>query len=51
VTEERPVCIICGRATEICAFCDDPACQKVTCYSCLIVELGEAIPVLHPHGG
>jgi hypothetical protein len=45
------VCRECGRGLECCAFCEREGCSAASCYSCLVVALGESAKPLHPHGG
>jgi len=53
--EPRPdavlVCTHCGCEIEFCSFCDRTECAAACCFGCLVVELGEAKPALHSHGG
>ncbi|HEX9376264.1 MAG TPA: hypothetical protein VGB19_08510 [Actinomycetota bacterium] len=44
-------CVACGRAIECCAFCDEDDCGTATCDRCIRIELREALPVPHLHGG
>lgn len=44
-------CTSCGRAIELCAYCDDPGCPEAICYGCLSVALGQRMPQPHAHGG
>ena len=44
-------CSGCEREIEWCSFCDDERCGVSLCYRCVIIELGEALPPLHAHGG
>jgi hypothetical protein len=47
----RIVCAGCDRELEVCSFCEDEDCEAPTCYRCMIIELKEASPPLHGHGG
>jgi hypothetical protein len=50
-TSERTACSHCGRSLECCGFCEREDCGHAVCTSCMRVELRQALPVLHPHGG
>jgi len=44
-------CAHCGRDLECCAFCERDDCSIASCYSCLVVALGQSSKLLHRHGG
>jgi hypothetical protein len=37
-------CDRCGKAVEICEYCEEPACKHVICDECLRVAVGERRP-------
>jgi hypothetical protein len=37
-------CGRCGKAVEICEYCEEPACKHVICDECLRVAVGERRP-------
>jgi hypothetical protein len=46
----RP-CSRCGWPVDCCEFCDGTDCRTPICYECMQVDLGQALPQPHPHGG
>ena len=40
----RIVCAKCGKAVEVCCFCEDAECKHVMCRECLSVALRESRP-------
>jgi len=49
MTKEK--CKGCGRAIEVCAFCERPECPAAICYFCMNRELKQTLPQPHAHGG
>jgi hypothetical protein len=45
------VCTKCGCDIDYCSFCDEEDCAAACCYGCLVVDLRESAPAIHPHGG
>jgi hypothetical protein len=45
------VCTKCGCDIDYCSFCDEEDCAAACCYGCMVVELRESTPAIHPHGG
>jgi hypothetical protein len=48
---DAPRCGGCGRVVEVCAFCEAEDCGNTACFHCILVDLREAIPEPHGHGG
>ena len=48
---ETRKCAGCGDEVERCEFCESPSCKAATCYHCVNVDLGQAKPQPHDHGG
>jgi hypothetical protein len=50
-SEARGICVSCGDPVEICEACEREDCEATTCLECLRVEVGQALPQPHTHGG
>jgi hypothetical protein len=51
VEKQKLICAHCDCEVEYCAFCDEEDCPKATCYTCVIVAIGQETSQLHDHGG
>jgi hypothetical protein len=45
------ICLECDRLLEACAFCDQEGCPSPSCYTCMAVDLHQALKQPHEHGG